>query len=181
MCLINVLTNRNFSGSSCREAPTFLTWPFWGIQLPQMRSNLCVLTILIKKARSSFVSVNVTCAQLPHDFSMYLRLISEMGRVEALITYIKPPNRLKRLRELILFASVAKVFVLWLSELASLDPYHRSIHDTVHVSEIYHKPQRHLMPSVAVGKRNTWQRSSSEAFCPAFRSSSSIGATDYYF
>ena len=66
ICVINVLTNRNFSWSSYCEAPTFLTLPLWGIQLPQMTSTLCVLTTLIKKARSSLVSANLTCAQLPH-------------------------------------------------------------------------------------------------------------------
>jgi hypothetical protein len=80
-----------------------------------MTSELCLPTISIKKVRSSLFSVNSTCAQLPHNFRVYLRLVSEKDRAEAFITYIKPPSYLKGLCEPILFDSVVNGFILWRS------------------------------------------------------------------
>jgi len=128
-----------------------------------MTSKLCVLTTLIKKARSSLVSVNSTCAQLPHNFSMYLGLVCEKDRVGAFITYIKLPNWLKGLHEPILFDSVVSVFVLRQSARTSLDANRRSIHIALHLSEICPQAtEAQLSSSVAVGMATT--TAFSEAF-----------------
>ena len=115
-----------------------------------MTSKLCALTTLIKKARSSLVSPNSTCAQLPHNFRVYLRLVCEKNREEAFITYIKPLHCLKELREPIIFNSAVKVFILWRNARTSFNAYRRSVHVSLRSSEMCPQPAEAL---VVVGAR----------------------------